>query len=182
MKKFNIYTYLSLAMMLLLSGCYDDFLQYSEVGEGMAEISAEVTFQPLTGINTETRSPGNLIQDITSLAVIVYTPKDELVDVYNIEKWTPGKNKDMPNGEDNKPIGDQAEESTVTATFTLPSLPYGRYKMYAVANMDKEIIKEKAKDIKELKNTELEWDYEDISNNKQMFGYFTYSDNQDGGA
>lgn len=180
MKKFNIYTYFSLAMMLLLSGCYDEVLPYAEAGEGMAEISAEVTFEPLTGINTETRSPGNLIKDIKSLSVIVYTSKDELVNIYNLKSWTTGVNKDMPTDSDKSPIGEQAEESTVKATFTLPSMPYGRYKMYAVANMG-DITEEQAKDINDLKKTNLVWD-SDIKENNKMFGYFTYSDNQDGGA
>lgn len=170
-------------MMLLLTGCYDDFLQYAEVGEGMAEISAEVTFEPLTGINTETRTSGQPVKDIESLSVIVYTPKgdkDELVKVYNLKSWTPGTNEDMPKDKDKQPIGDKAEASTVKASFTLPSMPYGKYKMYAVANMG-DISDEQAEDINNLKKTELEWK-EDISLNNKMFGYFTYSDNQDGGA
>ncbi len=181
MKNFNIYTYFSLAIILLLSGCYDEVLPYTEPGEGVTNISAEVTFEPLTGINTETRSKGDLIKNIETLSVIVYTPNDELVDVYNIKKWVTGVNEDMPKDSDSKPIGQQAEKSTVKATFTLPSIPYGRYKMYAVANMG-EITEEQAKDITALKQTKLVWNDEDISKNNQMFGFFTYSDNQDGGA
>ena len=65
--KFNIYTVFSSIILILLSGCYDDFVPYSEVGEGMAEISAEVTFEPLTGIINNTRSEGNIIKTIPNI-------------------------------------------------------------------------------------------------------------------
>lgn len=181
MKKLNIYAFLSSVALLFLSGCYDDFQPCQEVGEGMAQISAEVTFEPLTGINNDTRSNGDLINSISSLSVLVYTPNDELVDVYNIDSWTPGVNKDMPTDSDKKPIGEQAEETTLKASFKLPAIAYGRYKMYAVANMGT-ITDEQARDINALKQTQLKWDPEHIEKNNQMFGYFTYSDNQDGGA
>ena len=83
--KFNIYTFFSSIILILLSGCYDDFVPYSEVGEGMAEISAEVTFEPLTGIINNTRSEGNIIKNIETLSVIIYTPNDELVKIYNLK-------------------------------------------------------------------------------------------------
>ena len=175
-------------IILMLSGCYDDFAPSLDVvGEGMAEISAEVKFEPLTGSSTSTRSSGSLTKSIESLSVIVYTPNDKLFKVYNLDQtaWKEGYdekgNTEMPKDADGKPIGNQAEATTASAKFKLPAMPYGRYKIYAVANMG-DITDEQAADIEELKKTSLNWDSTDISNNNKMFGYFTYSDDTDGGA
>lgn len=181
MKKLNIFTFIGSLTLLFLSSCYDDFQPYQEAGDGIAQITAEVTFEPLTGINNNTRTPGNLIKNIENLSVILYTPNDELVKVIPIEKWTEGTNKEMPKDENGNTIGQQAESSSYKATFNLPHIAYGRYKIYAVANMG-EITDDQARDINELKKTPLTWDEKYIQKNNKMFGYFTYSDNQDGGA
>ncbi len=182
MNKTNIYSILGSILLLFLTGCYDDLVLYDEVGEGMAHISAEVTFEPLTGINTQSRSDGKLISDITSLSVIVYDSDHTNPKVYNFNQgdWTESKNEAMPNDSEGNPIGEQAEKETVRLSFNLPSIPYGTYRMYVVANMGA-LTKDDVADIDKLRATELEWDAENISNNK-MFGYFTYSNNQDGGA
>lgn len=183
MKNFNIYIFFSSIILFFLTGCYDDFMPYSEVGEGMAEISAEVTFEPLTGIINNTRTGGDKIKNIETLSVIIYTSNDELVDIHNLtpDLWTEEVNEEMPKDSNGNPIGEQAEKNTYKASFKLPALAYGKYKIYAVANMGP-ISEEQAKDIAELKRTSLEWDSKNVEKNNQMFGYFTYSDNQDGGA
>ncbi|MDE6794939.1 MAG: hypothetical protein K2J63_06500 [Muribaculaceae bacterium] len=192
---------LSSFLLLVLSGCQDDFIPYDKIEEGMTEISAEITFEPLTGINNITRTAGDAISDINSLSVLVYTPNKELVKVFNLNKieredgmQKPGSgdffvekiNEDMPTTEKNDKgesvaIGEKAEETTAKATCTLPPLANGRYLMYAVANMDA-LTEDKVKDIDKFKETQLRWNYDDISQNNQMFGFFTSSENKDGGA
>ncbi len=184
-KKYFLHIFAIIVLALSLTGCRDEDLPSFSYGEGETEIAVEVNFEPLTAALEDTRSNGEAIKKINNLTVIVYNEKHELVDVFNnVETYSSYKtsvNQNMPVDTEGKPIGGQAEATTVKASFTLPTLPYGKYKMYAVANMGY-ISKEDAADINQLKNTKLKWNPTDIAANNAMFGYFTSTINQNGGA
>ncbi len=165
----------------MICSCSDDFIYYDgEIPDGEGDLAATVTFTPTvaTNLNT-TRTPGNVINTINSLCVFVFTSDGELVRTYSrdeldnyVEKtYTVDKDKDHLDG--NEPHTD--EETTAQATFTLPGLPYGRYKIYAVANMKMDDFSN-IKTEKELREVKLTWDDTDIEANNQMFGYFTDND------
>lgn len=173
-----LFSLLLLLTPIFITACEDDLDFGSElIGEGDAVISAEVTFKPLVSA-LESRAPhggtsGSAITDITKLWIVIFDNDNNPVGKgkYQIQKWTPGTNELMP---DDKP-GDynehQAEKETKTAKFDFPvKLPYGKYKIYAVANYDLSAIDINSPD--DIKNIELQWQSK-ISDNNQMFGYFT---------
>ncbi|MDE5877586.1 MAG: hypothetical protein K2H47_08870 [Muribaculaceae bacterium] len=172
---------------LMICSCTDDFNYYNgDIPEGEGDLRATVTFTPAVATNLHaTRTPGDTIKDINSLCVLVYTPDGDLVRKYTktkdkdeLEGYISGKYDVQPNDyfHDDKADEPHADEETTTqATFSLPGLPYGRYKIYAVANMgnlaDYDIQTEE-----KLRNIKLEWNENDITANNQMFGCFTRED------
>ena len=184
-----------LALLLPFAACTDDFPTGDyEIGEGEALVTASVDFHPLVATENETggravagSQPGDLIKSIDDLTVFMYDSEGKLVDIYTQDdfvdysvkkKGETGSNTDMPNDAGGKPV--QSEESTSRATFTIKNVPFGKYRMYAVANMgfeDNEDTRERFADEKDLRNVKVEWDQTNIANNKQMFGYFTLAGN-----
>ncbi|MCM1483347.1 MAG: hypothetical protein NC043_03355 [Muribaculaceae bacterium] len=181
---------LSLAMLAPVAACTDDFpVNDYVVGDGHAAVSVAVDFHPLVATENQVGGraaglqAGDLIKSIDDLTVFVY---DELGILYNIytqddfvdyslkNKGEAGANTDMPNDAGGKPV--QAEESTARATFTIKDIPFGKYRIFAVANMgleNTEENREKFKDEKELHKLKVEWNETNIAANNQMFGYFT---------
>ncbi|MDE5877597.1 MAG: hypothetical protein K2H47_08925 [Muribaculaceae bacterium] len=164
---------------LLGSSCADDFPRYeTDIPDGEGSLVATVTFTPTVQANLGgTRTPGDSIKDIKWLCVLLYTPdgnlfkkygKSELAD-YKSETYTVRPN-DHLDGTDAQP----GETTTAKATFSLPGLPFGRYRIYAVANMgDLEDYEENIKTEEGLKSISLTWNPVNVPSNNQMFGYFT---------
>lgn len=183
-----------------LSACRDDLLyDNSIIGDGEASISATVSFIPM-GTGLDTRSSGTAIKEINSLCVLVYTLDGNLFDTYTSTtagemvdySCTQDGNTDYPS---DAPTGtglDHASESkTPKATFKISNLPYGKYHIYAVANLgdlstnDTEFettdgettktttIKDAIQTEAGLKGIKVEWNENNIAANKAMFGFFT---------
>ncbi|MCR6508956.1 fimbrial protein [Bacteroides sp. KH569_7] len=181
--KRNFLTYILLCILFLGSAaCQDDPLYNGgETGEGESLVSATVKFKPLTpALNGNTRTAGNVIKNIKDLCVLLYNEKGELLKTYPLTEGTGEgqyqlEDKDRP---DNNPDSGlpPAEAQTPHADFKL-KIPYGRYRIYAVANMEKLLTNEtysKAIETADgLKSISLQWDKDEVANNNQMFGYFT---------
>lgn len=181
--KRNFLTYILLCILLLGSAaCQDDPLYNGgEIGEGESLVSATVKFKPLTpALNGNTRTAGNVIKNINNLCVLLYNEKGELLKTYPLTEGTDEgqyqlEDKDRP---DNNPDSNlpPAEAQTPHADFKL-KIPYGRYQIYAVANMEdlltNEEYSEAIKTANGLKSISLQWDKDKVANNNQMFGYFT---------
>lgn len=183
--KRNFLTYILLCILFLGSAaCQDDPLYNGgEIGEGESLVSATVKFKPLTpALNGNTRTAGNVIKRINSLCVLLYNEKGELLKTYPLTEGTgegqyqlEDEDKDRP---DNNPDSNlpPAEAKTPHADFKL-KIPYGRYRIYAVANMEglltDEAYSEAIKTADGLKSISLQWDKYEVANNNQMFGYFT---------
>ena len=174
---------------LMICSCTDDFTYYNgDIPEGEGDLTATVTFTPTVATNLHaTRTPGNVIHAIESLCVLVYTPDGELVQKYT--KDDPDPKYKLEGYDDTKDYnvsagdhldGDEAhtdETTTAQATFSLPGLPYGRYKIYTVANMGNlDNYKDDIQTEEGLRNINLKWNENDIAANNQMFGYFTRED------
>ena len=181
--KRNFLTYILLCILLLGSAaCQDDPLYNGgETGEGESLVSATVKFKPLTpALNGNTRTAGNVIKNINSLCVLLYNEKGELLKTYPLTEGTGEgqyqlEDKDRP---DNNPDSNlpPAEAQTPHANFKL-KIPYGRYRIYAVANMEDLLTNgdysEAIKTADGLKSISLQWDRDEVADNNQMFGYFT---------
>ncbi len=172
---------LTLTLTVIVGSCTDDFpYKNVEIPEGEGVLSATVTFTPITANNLgTTRTPGNAIQNIESLCVLVYDEtkeklvkkytQDDLKD-YSAKKYNEEGAYEINQTTDNGIHTD--EKTTAQATFIIPDLPYGRYYMFAVANMG-DLSEYDISTVERLQNISLEWKPKDIAANNQMFGYFT---------
>ncbi|MDE7345117.1 MAG: hypothetical protein K2N48_00055 [Muribaculaceae bacterium] len=184
---------------IMAVSCADDFPYRNDpIPEGDGTLSATVTFTPITASSLgTTRTPGNAIQNIESLCVLVYGKDEKLIkkysslsddpsnklNNYNVKKYNEDgayevdKNKDIPKDVE----GAHTDETrTAQATFSLPDLPYGQYYIYAVANMgDLSDYETEIQTVEGLQNIKLTWKPENIGLNNQMFGYFTSADDME---
>lgn len=176
-----LYITLVLGLMLGLMSCQDDRLyDDSVIPDGDSRISATVSFESFTPA-LESRAAGTAINSIDRLWVVLFDQNGKFVDKYEITGYkVENTNTDKPSDWPDK-TPDDWETSTPnpSATFDL-TVPLGKYKMYAVANLDLS-DKEFATD-DDLKGLQLDWDLDDIAKNKEMFGYFDTEALNDGAS
>lgn len=201
--KRNFLTYIFLCILFLGSAACQDDLLYNggEIGEGESLVSATVKFKNLTpALNGNTRTAGDIIKQIYSLHVVLYNEKGKLLKIYKLQETTNGTleegeykltDADRKGATNTETIGDEkkdfpsAETSTPHAEIKL-KIPYGRYMMYAVANIsdlnNNEKYAESIQTAEGLKSISLEWqeytptgEEEEAKKypNNQMFGHFT---------
>ena len=201
--KRNFLTYIFLCILFLGSAACQDDLLYNggEIGEGESLVSATVKFKNLTpALNGNTRTAGDIIKQIYSLHVVLYNEKGKLLKIYELQETTNGTleegeykltDADRKGATNTETIGDEkkdfpsAETSTPHAEIKL-KIPYGRYMMYAVANIsdlnNNEKYAESIQTAEGLKSISLEWqeytptgEEEEAKKypNNQMFGHFT---------
>ncbi|MDE5701901.1 MAG: hypothetical protein K2I15_05765 [Bacteroides sp.] len=206
--KRNFLTYIFLCILLLgtVSSCKDDLLYGGGIiGEGESVISGTVKFKPLTpALNGTTRTAGNAIKSINSLCVLLYDEQGNLVKKYPLTPATGGtttlnegeyvlseverKNDKTESIGGKDKVLPPAESETPHADFKL-IVPYGRYYIYAVANMgdlsDAPADSDLAAAIGEtnlatairtvggLKSISLQWNKDKVEANNQMFGFFS---------
>lgn len=177
--------FMALAMILPLASCEDDLIyDPTAIGDGEASISAKLNFYQISAsLNsraTQGGTPGDAIGEIESLYVFVYGLDGNLVKQYkqsDLENYVYTKDKNTSTSSDATP---QAQAKTGQATFTIGKtkpenkLPYGRYHIYAVANMgDLAAYSDDIQTELGLQKISLKWNATDIAKNNQMFGYFT---------
>lgn len=175
--------FLLLTVIFLAGGCKDDLFYDPEIGEGEGTLTAQVVFSPVLDALDNTRTAGDAIKQIKSLCVFIYDRNNRLVrrvPQSELLGLTFSDNDKMPaDAYENAPDGShQAEAKTPKATFSIEGVEFGRYYIYAVANMG-DLTQYSDDDLDtpdKLKNIELIWNESDISANDQMFGYFTPSD------
>lgn len=178
---------LTLVIALAAVACAEDPLyDPSYIGEGEAEVTAEVTFQAFTPSNTsravEGGASGSLMKHIENVCVVFYAidgNQDKLAytffyDTLETESSTENPS-DITYSAPNE-SGHRAEKTTLKTTIRIPKITYGKYHVYAVANVDRTLLTEDVlSDSKNLKNLKLEWNQSELAANSQMFGYFTLS-------
>lgn len=157
-----------------LTGCVDELLNPdNEFGDGEAVISAEAVFQNFTSTGLGTRTPGNTLGNIDKLDVFIFKPNGELIEHYPIPKGNWTSTEENTGRPDDK---ETTEDPTMRVKFTLPApLHYGRYKMYAVANVEADKL-QGVETIDDLLGIQLTWNPDDIPANNQMLGFFSSDD------
>lgn len=180
MKKSLRLSILLCMLSLALASCVHDDLdeEYGSFGEGESEVTMCVTFHSLSnGTLGSTRSErGDLIGSIDDVFIVWYTaegalaghayyPNDQLV-ISDVTR------PDSP-----------TEQQTQRAELQC-NIPFGRYRIYAVANMgDLSADSRYAALLGEetdFRSIALDWEDGAIGDNDQMSGYFTY--NESGGT
>lgn len=186
----ELYRWLLLIGILFVGiSCTDDeIFSSTEIGEGEALVQAEVSFKPFAqGLKGDSRTPGDAIKEIQNLCVLVYNVTETGTELRNSYYYTegtqPSENEYKITEVDRKDAdadnGKKAENQTDHAEFKL-KLPYGTYKIYAVANMGNlatnNTYKDQINNVEDLKSIPLSWNASDVGSNNQMFGHFTVKD------
>ena len=165
-------TVLLCAAFLFAAGCYSD--PSTDIAGGRtATVSATVDFRPMSSGLTSTRTAGDAIKEIGSLHVLIYDyDSGSLVKSREVTGYSVNDIRRSDADADN---GISAETTTQRATFDLVDIDFGRYRIYAVANIP-DLLDSHAGEIRTVEgllSLPLTWDPDDMANNGQMLGYFT---------
>lgn len=149
------------------------------IGEGESNVSATISFHPLDPA-LDSRAPGNAIHDVDDLWIVMYSIDAEgnatfyqkilansLPDYTCNQNGNSAEPSDVETGSNLGPT----YETTPHASFSLDNVPYGRYKIYAVANLA-DLSDADCSTIDDLRAKTLTWQT-DVKANNAMFGYFT---------
>lgn len=151
----------SLAMIVTLAGCTDDFINTVEIPDAKVKIKGEVIFKPLVTTEVQTRAEapeGTKYKGIKSLYVFFFDSEGTLNTEYSGDvNFTPAPS-------------DGSTHEHVTFTKEVQA---GKYYIYAVANISEEQKSDltKVETIEGLKKFKLVWD-DDITKDIEMFGVF----------
>lgn len=195
----NISKYLYIAIVALLSfstvSCVDDLLDDPGfIPDGETDLTVEVDFTPFSAMEVrsfQTNVPGNHLSNIDDLLVLIYDSDGKILpgeDGYRY--FTKNELTIHPVKRDSLSASNRnpAEAETQRATFTLKNMSYGRYYMYALANIGKvgsNGVRGSSLDamrtnfagqyetVADLLAISVDWDNSNVLNNSQMFGVFT---------
>lgn len=179
---------LTVTLALLYTGCVDDtFADYNtDYGDGIGNLQVQVEFKNLSPA-LDTRAAGNAIGPVDTLQMVIYSYSNgtatfrervvcnELGDYTLTSQGNSAEPSDKETGNNLESTGEQTDR----ATFSI-NLPYGAYKIYAVANVPG-LTDEQCQTEESLKNIQLTWDSDDVAKNNAMFGYFTSNYNSSSG-
>lgn len=161
------------AMILLAVSCV--FNEYEDLpsAEGESTVAFDVEFKPLSEVGVNTRTAGDAIKHINSMWIVVYKSDGTFFTkshVSTLDSYT-NTEKNTSDIEDSAPEGSSgfAESKYCHSTFSMP-LPFGKYRVYAVANYDLSSFNGSENDLKSIK---LTWNASNIEANNPMFGFFT---------
>lgn len=179
---------------VFLSSCRDELLyDNSIIGEGESKVSVSLSFTPM-GSALDTRSEGQAVKNINNLCVVIYKSNGEFYDKFMANELTGYTcdqvgNTQYPTDTVNYKVEDSNFEyiqdpKTPKAKFDV-TLPYGKYRIYAVANMGM-LSDDITENEETLKSHRVSWNPEISSDNgvngegyngdHAMFGFFTLAD------
>ena len=141
------------------------------IGEGESTLHTTIAFKPLME-GLKSRTHGEAIKEIHHLSILVYNESKKLVDCYDYTA-TGSTDYDHYNLNDKDRTDEDAENGATAESYTPQAtlkmiLPYGKYYMYAVANMSdlKSTHAEAIKTVDGLKSIPLTWSPQFVKNNK----------------
>lgn len=190
--KNTIYTLL-LAVVTGMFGCTDDLFEDpnrpGKYPEGTATLRMSLDFEPFAVNDMSTRAPlGDQLDRLDDLCLIAYDLQGNLMEGFPVEITDFNEKQLVDRDESDASNGKKGEEKTWHAEFTA-KVPYGRYYMYAVANLGHyDGNSYVTKTIDELKTgkysskiakrtdflaAEIDWDASNGLNNGAMLGFFT---------
>lgn len=171
---------IALAAALTVASCTDDRLwDDTEIGEGEAKVTASVSFKNFTPALDGSRAAGTALDGISNLYLFIFNSTDNsFVDRHFFTTGQGGGLHVNQSGNSDKPDGSTGvgeSVSTAKATMQFP-LPYGKYKIYAVANVPDEYVADldAISTPEALKSKSFDWKGGDgeIAKNGAMFGVF----------
>lgn len=180
MKKYLLYI-LSAITVAIMPSCTDELpLPENYIGDGDAVVSVDIEYEPSAeALGHGSRSSGTALNDINTLSVVIYKQDGSLHKIYNTAELSLKHSINIDKPVDYPTDKPAAEDTTARVTFKFPEpLKFGRYYMYAVVNLGKDVTTEMAEDQETLRSQTVTWQFGDVKKNAQMFGYFTNTDNK----
>ncbi|MDE5793540.1 MAG: hypothetical protein K2I08_02345, partial [Muribaculaceae bacterium] len=138
MNRKNLYSIFSMVIALLFAcGCADDRYLFGDrdLGDGEAMLTAEISFKNYTPALT--RTPGKELNGIENLFVFIYKENGTLVTIKEYQNPDIVENKVPPSDGQGVDVNGDGELTLPTSKTTLKDikLPYGKYQIYAAANI-----------------------------------------------
>ena len=183
---------MSVAFMAGVTSCHDD-LDYDDpnaITDGTGRVRMAFDFMPLAETTLDSRAStvapdGDAIKAVTDLCILIYDRQKKLVEIKEYDASELGLKLENRTGAD-ATNGVTAEAQTWHGEVTF-DLKYGKYYIYAVANLGKyskttrvsttrQVLEENREEIETvdgLRALRVEFDAENVRNNCEMLGYFT---------
>lgn len=152
-----------------LSACIEEpMFEDMPLGEGESTVSFGAVFRPMeeTMLGKTAVSGGDEIRDINDMSVVMYREDGSLASYYYFDE-------DMLTITD-EPRPGHEESVTKNVSFQC-KVPYGRYRIYAIANMGNLTEDDRLLTEDGFRALPLEWNNKNITDNNQMSGYFSDS-------
>lgn len=173
---------LFLCIGTLFTSCVNEDMEEPAVGKGESTLSVDIAFRPLSDPLT-TRTAGDAIKHINDLSIVIYKADGTLHScTHYTSSTTTATGSNFTTSEvtpENYPVSDDplrdgfAESKTCkTSTISIPNVPYGKYRMYAVVNMNRVLTEAETASEEALRAIQLTWNANDIASNNAMFGFF----------
>ena len=161
-----------LCAMLLTFSCVWEKEAETDLPEESGSISIQVDYRPLESA-LDTRSAGDLIRTIDNISIVAFNSADGS---FAFSKYF--TSDDYSSLEEvNSPSGTYAESKVWRASLTMNDVPRGKYRIYAVVNMDRNLTSAETASESALKSISLSWqttgDKSCSPENNRMFGFFT---------
>lgn len=178
MKIYHIF--LSMLLLIGFAACQDDFpgSDIAPVGEGEADLTVTMTFEKESSIDLDSRAyeggdPGNAIQNINTLHMLVYDEQGYFIKRYSVIDEAGNCSSEISGVKYLDDKGDQSKSKTGRVAFNV-RLKSNRYFIYGVANVKnfESMPEDSYRRREDLKSLSFEWDSVTTANNSQMFGVF----------
>ena len=164
--------FVSLIMIAGFASCIREQIETTVPSGEEGTVSIQVDYRPLeSSLEGVTKSSGDLIRTIDNISVVAYNSADGK---FAFSKYF--ETSDYALEEVASPSGTYAESKVYRASFNMV-VPRGRYRIYAVVNMDRELAADERASEDALKSISLNWlttgDKACSPDNNKMFGFFT---------
>ena len=164
--------FVSLIMIAGFASCIREQIETTVPSGEEGTVSIQVDYRPLeSSLEGVTKSAGDLIRTIDNISVVAYNSADGK---FAFSKYF--KTSDYALEEVASPSGTYAESKVYRASFNMV-VPRGRYRIYAVVNMDRKLAADERASEDALKSISLNWlttgDKACSPDNNKMFGFFT---------
>ena len=166
----NILMLLCMAALTVAASCADDLFTDTgkPFGEGESTVKLNIEYRPMTGaqLGGTRATDGDAIKTIDNVFIAWYDEEGRLAGSKFLNR------NEMTVTTENRDTLDVLETQTEHAELTC-LMPYGRYRIYAVANMGDLTGQVDTESM--LRSRRLTWNSSDITANSQMSGYFSTS-------
>ncbi len=172
MKRYLLQILLCFCFSTALFSCVNEDMEEPAVGKGESTLSVDIAFRPLSDPLT-TRTAGDAIKHINDLSIVIYKADGTLHSCthYTSSDFTTSE-ADYPNSLPQGTDGFAEEKTCKTSTISIPNVPYGKYRMYAVVNMNRVLTEAETASEEALRAIPLTWNASNIAANNAMFGFF----------